>query len=71
LGSVINEGICEVGKGESGKSIEGETDWRLVNSAIESVKMRASSVFIAGPAGYQNWEQAPPDPWVWHGSRIA
>ena len=43
----------------------------FVYSAFTSVKIRASSVFISGPAGYQNWEQVPPEPWVWHGSRTA
>ena len=45
--------------GVSVKSIEGEANCKLVISAVESVKITASSVFISGPAGYQNSEHAP------------
>jgi hypothetical protein len=65
-------GSIEGGNGESGKSMLGEGDCMLTNSAVWSVKMRASSVFISGPAGYQKLpEQDPEEPWVTHGSGIA
>jgi len=37
-------------------------DCRLTYSAVESVKMGTSRVFIAGPAGYQSCEHAPDAP---------
>ena len=39
--------------GESVMSMHGVGDVKQVNSAVSSVKMVASSVFMTGPAGYQ------------------
>jgi hypothetical protein len=49
----------------------GAAEFRLVYSAVTSEKIVSVRVFIAGPAGYQNCEQAPPEPWVSHGSAMA
>jgi hypothetical protein len=53
LGFVVKDENSEGGSGESVKSIEGEGDWILLNSAIASVKMVAVRVFISGPPGIQ------------------
>jgi hypothetical protein len=53
LGEVVSVWQTAGGHGESVKSIIGDEDSKLAYSAVWSVKIRASSVFISGPAGYQ------------------
>lgn len=71
FGLVVKGPTRERGSGESVKSILGEGDCKLTYSAFKSVKIRASSVFIAGPAGYHGSEQAPEEPRTIHDCRFA
>src|SRR5437773_10023776 len=68
---VVNGPVRSGVRGQSVKSIVGLADCMLVNSAVSSVKIVASSVSIAGPAGTQNSEHAPEEPTVWHVCGIA
>src|SRR5207247_8537719 len=58
-------------RGVSVKSMFGEGAWMLLNSDVWSVKMFATRLSIAGPAGYLNSEQAPAAPRVRKGWRLA
>jgi hypothetical protein len=62
FGELVSVGHKAGEHGESVKSMLGVGDCRLLSSAVESVKIVARRVFIAGPAGYQNSEQAPEEP---------
>src|SRR5207247_10110784 len=68
---VVNGPVRSGVRGQSVKSIVRLADCMVVNSAVSSEKIVASSVSIAGPAGTQNLEHAPEEPTVWHVCRIA